>query len=115
LLKVHNNDYNDSVILGRNEYIGDLNGMHLILQSNCELQLKSNNKTIWSFAAFLENDKRCTLSVQENSIGISEMQGASYPYYVYNRMKILPPKSPPKQYHFSGRSVVHHPDLDQWV
>jgi len=91
LLKNHNRP-DDTVILRRNEFLGDLNGMHLILQSNCELQLNNNNQTIWSFAAYLKPDERCTLSVQGNSIGITGFPTNDYSYrHCYEGMDILPP------------------------
>jgi len=85
LLKNHTDT--SEVILRRNEYIGDLNNMHLILQSNCELQLNNNNQTIWSFAAYLKPDGNCTLSVQGNSLGIPKIPGSNY---YYQGMDLLP-------------------------
>jgi len=113
-LKNHS-DPDDSVILRRNEYIGDLSSMHLILQSNCQLQLKDNNQTIWPFAAYLKSYKDCTLSVQGgNSIGIPKIPGSSaYHDHHCGGMNTLLQRSssPPKQHHTPRNIIIHHPNL----
>jgi len=63
---IKSHDDNDTTILRRNEYLGDLDGLHLILQTNCELHLINQSRTIWSFLysrTLGSND--CSLIIQE--------------------------------------------------
>jgi len=71
IVKSHQDE--DKTILRRNEYIGDLNGTHLILQTNCHLQLLNDNKIIWTYIPYFRNEVNCTLNVaKDNTIEISK-------------------------------------------
>jgi len=58
----------DKTVLRRNEYIGDLDGTHLILQTNCQLQLLNKNKTLWSITPQFRHEMSCVLNTDERGV-----------------------------------------------
>jgi len=56
---------NNPTILKRNEYLGDLDGLHLILQTNCDLDLVNQNRRIWYFRQYWDSQIDCSLIIQE--------------------------------------------------
>jgi len=62
---VKNHTDNELTILRNREYIGDLDGLHLILHDNCELSLKNYDHTIWSFRVPRFRPSDCSLVIQE--------------------------------------------------
>jgi len=66
---------NDTAILSSHEYIGDLDGLHLVLKYNCQLRLKNSNRTIWFIKLFWLRSKNCSLVIQEEKwISLSQIR-----------------------------------------
>jgi len=58
---------NETTILRKDEYLGDLDGLHLLLQPNCELHLINQNVSIWYFKQPIAMTQAidCSLVIQE--------------------------------------------------
>jgi len=62
---IKSHDGYNTTILRKNEYLGDRDKLHLILQENCELHLINHNRTIWYFFRSYSYRLDCSLIIQE--------------------------------------------------